>query len=203
MDQEDGYDQPEVQRFQIPRKPSTMSPDEVRSLPRVHPQPRQFPPEETMESNRGYAPHRGIGSESWDAGRSRNSTGSPIQSPRTPQTPRDPYAYQPYGLSTEPKDQVVYIASEETEPNSESDKGVIIRQTWKRHLVTWILAIFALVFYILTVIFAWNASLGQDADTRLLFEDPGRTILVLQILGTTTTTLFSELVICTCEAVSS
>ena len=79
----------------------------------------------------------------------------------------------------------------------------MIRPSWRRHLITWVLAIFALVFYIFTVIFAWNASLGRDADTRLLFEDPGRTILVLQILGTSTTTLFSELVICTCETVLS
>lgn len=77
----------------------------------------------------------------------------------------------------------------------------MINPIWRRHLIVWILAFFAVVFYVVTVIFAWNASLGKDADTRLLFEDPSRTILVLQVLGTSTTALFSELVICTCEMV--
>jgi hypothetical protein len=62
-------------------------------------------------------------------------------------------------------------------------------------------AFFAVCAFVFTTIFAWNATAGGRADTRLLFDSPGRTILVLQILTNLTTTLLGELVIASAEMV--
>jgi hypothetical protein len=177
MDPQDDYELRETQTFQIPRKPAGLSREQIRSLPQV------------LQPADGFSHARGTSSHSWDAPR---TAGSPIPSP---QPPRDPYAYHP---PTRPD--IVYSASDPDPPPAPA-VGAVIRPVWRRHLIVWILAFLAVAFYVVTVIFAWNASLGKDADTRLLFEDPSRTILVLQVLGTSTTTLFSELVICTCEIV--
>ena len=79
--------------------------------------------------------------------------------------------------------------------------GVPIQSAWRKDLLTWLLALLAIAFFIFTVIFASNATRGDQADTRLLFSDPGRTILVLQILTNVTTTLFGELLVASCEMV--
>ena len=52
-----------------------------------------------------------------------------------------------------------------------------------------------------TCIFAFNATRGANADMRLIFDDPARTILVLQILTNITTTLFGELIIASSDMV--
>ena len=67
--------------------------------------------------------------------------------------------------------------------------------------MTWILAAVSISFFVFTILFAYNANNGQHADTRFLFRDPGRTILVLQILTNITTASIAELAISSHEAV--
>jgi hypothetical protein len=85
----------------------------------------------------------------------------------------------------------------------EGPKGHAIQSTLQRHLFTWVAYFFALCFFVFTVIFAWNATGGAKADTHFLFKNPGRTILVLQICSTVTTSLFAESLIASCEMVSA
>jgi hypothetical protein len=67
--------------------------------------------------------------------------------------------------------------------------------------MTWILSAFSIGSFAFTVLFAWNANSGQHADTRFLFQDPGRTILVLQVLTNITTICIAELAMSAYEAV--
>ena len=88
-----------------------------------------------------------------------------------------------------------------SEPPPDYGGGMQILPIWRRHLLTWILLFWAIVFFVFTIIFAWNATGGEHANTRLLFEDPGKTVLVLQILTNVTTALFGELAISASEMV--
>ena len=126
--------------------------------------------------------------QSWKAPSTQNSSRVPLA--------YDPYGYQPYVPGPQAKPEVRYLHPRETDT-----RGVPVLPTWRRYLITWILAVVAICWFVFTIIFAWNASEGQYADTRLLFENPGRTILALQILGTVTTALFGELVVASCEMV--
>jgi hypothetical protein len=72
---------------------------------------------------------------------------------------------------------------------------------WRQEFMTWILSAFPIGSFALTVLFAWNANSGQHADTRFLFQDPGRTILVLQVLTNITTICMAELAMSAYEAV--
>src|SRR5271163_191016 len=87
------------------------------------------------------------------------------------------------------------------DPPPDYGRGIQILPIWRRHLLTWILLFWAIVFFVFTIIFAWNATGGEHANTRLLFEDPGKTVLVLQILTNVTTALFGELAISASEMV--
>ena len=166
--------------FHIPRKPSGMGREQVRSLPHVL-QP-------ALPYGEGFSHPRGA--QSWDG--TQPPTGFTVTNPRVP---RDPYAYYP------PSNTAAVHSAADRDPAPDAPVGDIINPVWRRHLIGWILAFFAVACYVVTVIFAWNASLGKDADTRLLFQDPSKTILVLQVLGTSTSSLLAELVICTCEMV--
>jgi hypothetical protein len=126
---------------------------------------------------------------------------------------RDGYSYQPYvappidaieqpqqGFTLKSEPSYRRISSNPDDPNGQ---GREIQPTWRRNLLTWVLALFAVVLFVSTSLFAANATRGANADTRFLFSNPGRTILVLQILTNITTTLFGELLIASCELVSS
>jgi len=80
-------------------------------------------------------------------------------------------------------------------------EGMKIQPGWRRQFLTWLLALLALTSFVITVLFAYNASRGNQADTRFIFSNPGKTILVLQILTNISTTLFGELLVASCEMV--
>jgi hypothetical protein len=87
-------------------------------------------------------------------------------------------------------------------PDTPGLKGYAIESALRRHFVTWIDYFLALFFFVFTVIFAWSATGGTNADTRFFFKDPGITILVLQISSTVTASLLTETLIASCEMVS-
>jgi len=89
------------------------------------------------------------------------------------------------------------------DPNQRGPYGVKVQPGWRRACLTWVLGFFAVASFVFTAIFAFNATRGDHADTRLLFDNPGKTILVLQILTNVSTTLFSELLVASCEMVHS
>ena len=189
MDHGDGYDSQAstaVRVRLIPRKPISF--DSAADFQQYRP-PDSYEPE-GIESTGSEPPERAE-IRSWDSSRSQSSTPATFR--------QDRYAYQPYVPAPAPRTELRYITPQD--PGPSNTKGFIILPSWRRHLITWLLAFLALLFFVFTVIFAWNATGGQHADTRLLFENPGRTILVLQILGTVTTTLFTELVVASCEMV--
>jgi hypothetical protein len=108
--------------------------------------------------------------------------------------PKDPYAYQPYGQPSSEK--VMSYTTPVEQPH-----GIIVHSAWRRYLFVWLLAFFAVCAFVGTTIFAWNATGGDHADPRFLFDDPGKTILTLQLLTNLTTALFGELIITSFEAV--
>lgn len=193
MDHGDGYDsQPSaaVRVRLIPRKPANFG---ARDVHQYRPPPQRAPDSfepQGIESTASEPPQRAE-IRSWDSSRSQASTPTTLG--------QDRYTYQPYVPAPASRTELHY--STPPSPDPSNTKGFIILPTWRRHLITWALAFVALVFFVFTIVFAWNATEGQMANTRLLFENPGRTILVLQILGTVTTTLFAELVIASCERV--
>ena len=109
---------------------------------------------------------------------------------------------EPYQYNL-PESSVPFIPPKPLELNHDplNVNGTVIHSAFRRHLLAWILAFLAICCFVFTTIFAWNATGGVHADSRLLFDDPGRTILVLQILTNVTTALFGELVIMSCEMV--
>lgn len=193
MDHGDGYDSQAsaaVRVRLIPRKPTNFGARDFHQYrPPLERAPNSFEPQ-GIESTASEPPQRAE-IRSWDSSRSQAST------PATPG--QDRYTYQPYVPAPASRTERDYSTPPELDPLN--SKGFIILPTWRRHLITWALAFVALVFFVFTIVFAWNATGGQKANTRLLFENPGRTILVLQILGTVTTTLFAELVVASCERV--
>lgn len=108
-----------------------------------------------------------------------------------------PYTYQSYAPNVPGKSELRY--SLQADPSVVP--GFVIQPNWRRHFLTWILAFLAICLFVFTIIFAWNATGGAKADTRLLFNDPGHTILMLQICSTATTSLFAELIVASCEMV--
>jgi hypothetical protein len=186
MDHGDGYDaqaSTAVRVQLIPRKPT----NQYRPPPQRAPE--SYEPHD-IES-KGSEPPQRAEIRSWDSSRSQASTPTILN--------RDKYAYQPYVSASAARTDLHYSTPPATDLSN--TRGFIILPTWRRHLITWVLAFIASVCFVFTIVFAWNATGGENADTRLLFENPGRTILVLQILGTVTTTLFAELVIASCEMV--
>jgi hypothetical protein len=111
---------------------------------------------------------------------------------------------RPYGGAATPVDYPLKLEGYNTisvDPNHNGPNGVRIQSGWRRALLTWLLAILALASFLFTVLFAYNATRGAQADTHLIFNSPGRTILVLQILTNISTTLFGELLVASCEMV--
>jgi hypothetical protein len=193
MDHGDGYDsQPStaVRVRLIPRKPTSFVAGDSHQYRLPLQRDRDSYEPQTTESTSSEPPQRAE-IRSWDSSHSHASTPAALRPGR--------YTYQAYVPPPLPRTELHYSTPSESDPSN--TKGFIILPTWRRHLITWVLAFMALVFFLFTVVFAWNATGGEKADTRLLFENPGRTILVLQILGTVTTTLFAELVVASCEMV--
>jgi hypothetical protein len=182
MDHGDGYESA-VRAHLISQRQNLLTPDAQQHRPAIQ-RARDSFISDGLESSVD-SPE---GPQSWEAPSSQNSSRVPLA--------YDPYGYQPYVPEPQSKPEVRYL-----HPSQPDKTGVPILPTWRRYLITWILAFVSICCFAFTIIFAWNASEGQYADTRLLFEDPGRTILVLQILGTVTTALFGELIVASCEMV--
>jgi hypothetical protein len=194
MDQGDGYEAAAVSGRLIPRKPV---------LPRVS-YTRTLRSESSLVESMEDAVD---GSELHPSG----SQWTRQDSSQTTLTTGASYPYYPYEtvINTESSDPFIrtdlrqQTASRvpDSPPPEKEAMGTVIKPVWKRHLLTWALAFLAVCLFVFTAYFAWNATGGDHANTRLLFSDPGRTILILQILTNITTTLFGELVVASCEMV--
>lgn len=202
MNRGDGYDRSlEVRSSLLPRrKPSPYNPAmqstyNINEIP-IPDQEAYVDPYQPVTSGTrpGYAPRRP----------DRPPPPSHNSSESTLKTPNDLYSYQPPSSSplayVEPKPEHQY-STFETPPFKREADGLPIQTPWRRHLLNWLVALFAVCAFVFTTIFAWNATAGGRADTRLLFDAPGRTILVLQILTNLTTSLLGELVIASAEMV--
>jgi len=182
MERGDGEESTTVNDRLIPRRP--MKPqlgyDYPESLQRG---PQEYQPNPMESTN----PRRPV-SLSWQPPETGNSSESTLR----------PHAYPQYAPVPRGKSELRY--SLQGDPSAV--KGYVIQPNWKRHFLTWILAFLAICFFVFTVIFAWNATGGSHADTRLLFNNPGHTILVLQVCSAVTTALLAELIVASCEMVS-
>lgn len=165
----------------IPRRPVT---SQFRD--ENYPEPLQRGPQAYQPNAMESADLRPV-SLSWQPPETGNSSESTLR----------PHAYQQYAPIPVGKSELRY--SLQGDPSAV--KGYVIQPNWKRHFLTWILAFLAICFFVFTVIFAWNATGGSNADPKYLFNDPGHTILVLQVCSTATTALFAELIVASCEMV--
>lgn len=185
MNQGDGYESSSVREHLIYGRPSSTTTN-YRQYNPITPQiPESYQPDlvESYPSQQGEAP------QSKEQLHVYNSSQTTLR--------QDPYAYQRYvPESSQPS--LGYAL----DPGSSNPHGFMIQPAWRRHLMNWIVAFLAVCFFVFTIIFARNATQGENADTRLLFSNPGRDILVLQVLGTVTTTLLGELLISSCEMVN-
>ena len=162
----------------------------------------EFFPESLQRGPQVYQPD---GMESTQPRRPASFSWQPPDTGNTSEATLNPYSYRSYAPDVHNvpnipgKSEVRY--SLHGDPSMVP--GYVIQPNWRKHFLTWVLAILAICFFVFTIIFAWNATGGANADTRLLFNDPGHTILVLQICSTATTALFAELIVASCEMVFS
>ena len=147
---------------------------------------------------RGPQPYQPDGMESTYPRRPVSLSWQPPETGNSSEATLRPYAYQQYAPNPPGKSELRY--SLQADPSAV--KGYVIQPNWKRHFLAWILAFLAICFFVFTIVFAWNATGGSNADTRLLFNNPGHTILVLQVCSTVTTAMFAELIVASCEMVS-
>jgi len=191
MDRGDGYETASGQRYSIPRKPTPSSPYSQQYHPSYF--NGGGDPYRSSRTESAYPPHRD------DPSLSAEKIPPTASSEATLREYPEPYH------SNLPPSSVPLIDPKQQDLNRDplNPNGTVINRPFRRHLLTWCLAFLAICCFVFTIIYAWNATGGEHANTRLLFADPGRTILVLQVLTNVTTALFSELVIMSCEMVRS
>jgi hypothetical protein len=184
MNQGDGYESSEVREHLIYRRPSSTTTEYRQYNPNTRPIPESYQPD-VIES---YPPQQGEAPQSQEHLNTYDSSQTTLR--------QDPYAYQRYvPVPSEPR------LEHDLDAGSSNPYGFMIQPAWRRHLMAWITAFLTICFFVFTIIFARNATQGENADIRLLFNNPGRDILVLQVLSTVSTTLLGELLISTCEMV--
>ena len=190
MDLGHGYEQFQVREHLIPRRPVTDQPMQESGQ---GPLPTADPFDDGIES--------GLPPRSW------NPTPSSMEAmPSVSDVPLSDQPRRPLNLTQREGDgnrRLRRRLNSLDDPLPAGTRGFTIQSALQRHFFSWVAYFLAVCFFVFTVIFAWNATGGAKANRRFLFTNPGRTILVLQICSTVTTSLFAESLIASCEMVSS
>ena len=185
MDRGDGYEAGLARRLPRPNASSEVTED-------LYPvEQQQGPDPYAIESS--FRQSMLVPPRSWNP--------TPVQSASQTTLGQDPYSYEPFIPPEEKAPAREDAAGFPFDRDFSAPKGIVIQSVWGRYFLSWFVLFLAICFFVFTVIFAWNATGGAKANTRFLFKDPGRTILVLQICSTVSTTLFAEVIIASCEMV--
>jgi hypothetical protein len=183
MDLGHGYDQTyAVREYLIPRRPINEERMQARpgwSRPAVDP----------FDNEESQAPPR-----SWNPTPSSMEAIASITEPTFSGQPSHQTLNRPQSQGRRLRRQTIFDGTEQ--------RGFAIQSAIQRHFFSWVMYFFAICFFVFTVIFAWNATGGAKTNRHFIFTNPGRTILVLQICSTVTTSLFAECLISSFEMVT-